>query len=136
MPELIINQNTGVRELEEGGNLRFQATPPRTGVAALNSGDGRYQFAVHLYGRELYEGDVLELELLWHNPATKRESPHYVERIDGVGTPETNPGGEFKRTVPFARDVTNGFLVIGRVRAVRGGAVITLTGCDAIKHKL
>lgn len=140
VPERKFNQKSGrwalpyKRDGKDVTDLRFQKTEPATGVDVLNLGNGRQQFTVHVYGEELFAGDILELELLWHKDG--KESPHYVERITGSGDKETNPKGEFKRTVTFVRDVTNDFNVVGRVRVVKGSAVVTLTGCDTLKWAL
>ncbi|MCI2958259.1 M23 family metallopeptidase [Agromyces atrinae] len=126
-PVIYPYQKTGKWQPKVGETLRMQ-NDSGTGTKNLVPRAGIAIIATHVYLEKLELGDAAELTLKWVNKDTGRESPHYVERIEGTAD------GIVKSTITFARNVAPEFIVVADIKVIKGAPTITLTGADVVVY--
>lgn len=127
MAKMHATQNATSRTIPSGKTQRFLNTKGQP--INLTPHAGRVDVTLHVYGEGLTEGKSLDLYIVRHEVSTGKESPHYLETIQGFGDAESK--GEFKRSVSYKFDLSAGFTVVAEMRARGGDVKVNLTGSEA-----
>lgn len=91
-------------------------------LAAGTGGLGSYLYVLHFYGSGLPVGETIDVRLVYVDPKTGAESPHYVGQI--VGTKD----GEFTQHITFARPIDKSTIVYCDAISSKSGAKFSLWG--------
>ena len=73
VPNLYTYQKSGSWKLNEGQRFKFPATT-EDAPANLVGAVGSYSITLHIYGTDLFAGDILDVVLIWVDIATERLS--------------------------------------------------------------